>query len=150
AEIAGVDTNWMPVPGTEQTLDVDTVCLAVGLTPNCELAFQSGCKQAYVPNLGGPIAVHGRDLETTVPNVYIAGDASGIEEASTAMLEGRLAGLAAAERLADGTDAAELSRLMDETCAGLDALRAGPFGAKPREGKATMHGIHGELREDTR
>ncbi len=147
AEIAMVDANWQPVPGSERTLDIDTVCLAVGLTPNCELAFQSGCRQAFVPYLGGPVAVHGRDLETTVDGVFIAGDASGIEEASTAMLEGRLAGLAVAERLAADSDKTEIARLTAETREGLDALRAGPFGEKPRLGKERMFEIHRDIRE---
>ena len=33
---------------------------------------------------------------TTVPGVYVAGDMTGVEEASTAMEEGKLAGIAAA------------------------------------------------------
>ncbi len=147
AEIAEVDSSWQPVAGSQRTLDVDTVCLAVGLTPNCELAFQSGCSRTYVPHLGGPVAVHGQNLETTVDGVFIAGDASGIEEASTAMLEGRLAGLAVAARLAAGKHEAEITRLTEETREGLDALRAGPFGEKPRLGKQRMFEIHRDLRE---
>ena len=34
------------------------------------------------------------NMETTVPGVYVAGDVTGVEEASTAMEEGNLAGLA--------------------------------------------------------
>ncbi len=147
AEIATVDENWRPVPGSERTLDVDTVCLAVGLTPNCELAFQSGCERAYVSDLGGSVAVHAPDLETTLPGVFIAGDASGIEEASTAMLEGRLAGLAAASRLAPDADRDEIERMAAETRDGLDALRAGPFGRRPRLGKERMYEIHRERME---
>ena len=147
AEIAAVDANWQPIPGSKRTLDVDTVCLAVGLTPNCELAFQSGCRRTYIPYLGGSVAVHGRNLETTVDGVFIAGDASGIEEASTAMLEGRLAGLAVAERLAADSDRQEIVRLTETTREGLDALRAGPFGEKPRLGKERMFEVRRNLGE---
>jgi sarcosine oxidase subunit alpha len=136
--IAGVDEDWRPVAGTERTLQVDTVCLAVGLTPNCELAFQAGCEEAYVPELGGRVAIHDDDLATTVPGVYVAGDGSGIEEASTAMLEGRLAGLAAAEHVGDGIDRERVRALKLEARSGLEALRAGPFGAYPRRGKERM------------
>lgn len=45
------------------------------------------------------IPLHDEDMRTTNPDVYVAGDISGIEEASTAMEEGRLAGTAAAEAL---------------------------------------------------
>jgi len=138
ATICRVDANWQPVDGSERTIDVDTICLAVGLTPNCELASMAGCDDEYVPELGGLVAGHDGDLETSVPGVFIAGDASGIEEASTAMLEGRLAGLAAVERLGVEVDREKLRDLKEEAVAGLRELRAGPFGERPRLGKERM------------
>ncbi len=141
AVVARIDECWQPVPGSEEELEVDTVCLAVGLSPNCELALMAGCEEAYVADLGGRVAVHHPDLETTMSNVFIAGDASGIEEASTAMLEGRLAGLAAAERIVPGIDRTALEAMRSEAVAGLEALRAGPFGRRPRAGKEAMFGI---------
>lgn len=138
AEICRVDSDWQPVRGTERTVEVDAVCLAVGLTPNCELALQAGCAQTHLPELGGWVALHDDDLMTALPNVFIAGDASGIEEASTAMLEGRLAGISAAERLLPDLDRSEVRRLKDEARRGLTELRAGPFGERPRTGKRRM------------
>ena len=149
AAVCEVDSDWAPVPGTERTFDVDTICLAVGLTPNCELALQSGCESAYLPELGGHVVVHGEDLETTLPGVYIAGDASGIEEASTAMLEGRLAGLAAARAMDPGIDSAEIDRSLGEAAAGLAELRGGPFGEKPRVGKSRMGELARERRRES-
>ena len=58
-----------------------------------------GCEFAYVPELGGHVPVHNENTETTVSGVYIAGDAAGIEEASTAMMQGAVAGLATSESL---------------------------------------------------
>jgi sarcosine oxidase, subunit alpha len=138
AIVSQIDGDWNPVDGGEISLDVDTICLAVGLTPNCELACQLGCAETYVPELGGRVSVHDADLETTESGVYVAGDASGIEEASTAMLEGRLAGLSAAARLAGGQGAETTARLKREAASGLAALRAGPFGAQARRGKRRM------------
>jgi len=138
ATIAEIDESWRPLAGTERTFPVDAVCLAVGLSPNCELALGHGCGETYIPELGGRVAVHDENLETTVPGVYIAGDASGVEEASTAMLEGRLAGLAAARSLQPDLDPGETARLMEEARSGLAELRRGPFGEKPRRGKETM------------
>ena len=62
--------------------------------------------------------------ETSVPGIYAAGDVSGIEEASSAMIEGRIAGIAAAARL---------GFISEETCkeeaakqeAALEGLRQG-------------------------
>ena len=144
ATVARVDGEWNPIPGSETEFNVDTICLAVGLTPNCELAGQIGCRDAFVTELGGRVSVHDRDLETSVPGVFIAGDASGIEEASTAMLEGRLAGLSAAERLVPDLDAGELKRLKGNVRAGLAALRGGPFGEHARRGKEQMFQLAAE------
>jgi sarcosine oxidase subunit alpha len=143
ALISQIDHEWRPIEGTEVELDVDTICLAVGLTPNCELGSQLGCQEAFVAELGGRVSIHGADLATTVEGVYIAGDASGIEEASTAMLEGRLAGLAAAGRLLPDFDRDELARLKEEAREGLRALRAGPFGEYARAGKRKMAELAG-------
>ena len=38
AVIADVDQDFRPIPGTERILDVDTICLAVGLSPLIKLA----------------------------------------------------------------------------------------------------------------
>ena len=133
ATIASVDENWRPVPGTEEVLEVDTVCLAVGLTPMAELAWMAGCEFTYAPSLGGHLPLHNEDMETTVPGIYVAGDIAGIEEASTAMEEGRLAGLAAAEALGH---VSEITRQRKEDARrALDALRMGPFGEGRLQGK---------------
>ena len=134
AEVARVDENWRPILGSERTLEVDTICLAVGLSPTAELLFQAGCQSWYVPELGGHLAAHDENLETTVPGIYVAGDVSGIEEASAAMLEGRLAGLSTAESL--GKQAPPPGK--DEVVRELKELRAGPFGEKARRGKDKM------------
>ncbi|MBN2564458.1 MAG: FAD-dependent oxidoreductase [Candidatus Eisenbacteria bacterium] len=144
AVISRIDGEWRPIEGSESNLDVDTICLAVGLTPNCELARQLGCDDTYVAELGGRVSVHDADLATTVPGVYIAGDASGIEEASTAMLEGRLAGLSAASLILPEGEGEAIARLRQKAIEGLEALRAGPFGAHARAGKSRMFGIAAE------
>jgi sarcosine oxidase subunit alpha len=134
AVVARVDQSWQPIPETERTLEVEAICLAVGLSPTAELLFQAGCQSWYVPELGGHVAAHDENLETTVPGVYVAGDVSGIEEASAAMLEGRLAGLSAAESL--GRKAPPPGK--DGVIRQLTELRAGPFGEKARLGKERM------------
>lgn len=129
--------HFKPVPGTETWLDADTVCMAVGLTPMVELASMVGCQLAEIPALGGVIPLHDEDMRTTNPDVYVAGDISGIEEASTAMEEGRLAGTAAAEAL--GYLSPEEARQEKDTIRGrLQALRSGEFGQKRADAKAQI------------
>lgn len=142
ATIARVDESWQPLSGTEKTLDVDTVCLAVGLSPMSELAWMAGCQFTYVPALGGHVPIHNEDMATTVPDIYVAGDIAGVEEASTAMEEGRLAGLAAAEALGYGSQ--ELRRRKVEARLALQQLRAGPFGEARRAAKLRIEEVYKE------
>lgn len=95
AVIAQVDEKMKAIPGTEQHLEVDTICMAVGLSPMSQLTRMAGCEMTVK---GGTVPVCDEFGETTVSGVYAAGDVSGIEEASSAMLKGRLAALAAARR----------------------------------------------------
>ena len=67
-------------------------------------------------------------LETSVPGVYAAGDVSGIEEASSAMVEGRLAGCAAAESL--GYEPVRAAAEKEAARSELSELRSGPAGAR--------------------
>ncbi|MEL7608932.1 MAG: FAD-dependent oxidoreductase [Bacillota bacterium] len=133
-EIAQVDDRLCPIPGTEKTIPCDTVCLAVGLSPRIELAGVSGCKMAYSPALGGVVPAHDENMEATVENLFVAGDLAGIEEASTALDEGRMAGIRAAYKLGFlGRSAYEQKR--QELVGRLDILRSGPLGEKRREAK---------------
>lgn len=131
-----LDGKWQPIPGTERYIQADVLCLATGLSPLGELLFQAGCQMVYVPELGGHVPMHADDLETTVPGLFVAGDVSGVEEASAAMVEGHLAGLAAAARLGLVSD---LDGAAKEWRAELAALRAGPSGEKIRRGLERLH-----------
>ncbi|MCL1994484.1 MAG: NAD(P)/FAD-dependent oxidoreductase [Spirochaetes bacterium] len=132
AVIYKVDDKKQPVAGSEEDIKCDTICLAVGLSPLTELCSQAGCKMAYISELSGHVPVIDRYLATTNPDVYVAGDVSGVEEASSAMVEGRLAGVSAALSLGYGKDTA--AALQERAIAELEELRAGPVAADIRRG----------------
>jgi thioredoxin reductase len=136
-ELVRLDEAFRQIPGTEFFLDADTVCLAAGLTPLTELAWLAGCQFQFVPALGGHLPIHNHEMRTTQPDIYVAGDISGIEEASTAMEEGKLAGVSAAAALKhiSPARAAALSAGIWEN---LNALRCGYFGQKRRDSKDMM------------
>ncbi len=136
AVICAVDKNFKPIMRTRRRLKVDTICLAVGLTPLSELLWQSGCQMVYVPELGGHVAWHNEYMQTTLCNVYLAGDVSGIEEASTAMLEGRVAGAHAAAQVLGPNP--EATQVLTESQSELSSIRKGPFGDKAASGKAKL------------
>jgi len=137
AVVAEVDASFRPIAGTERTIECDTVALAVGLSPRVELAGVSGCELTYSSALGGVLPLHAEDMETTRENILIAGDLAGIEEASTALDEGRMAGCRAAYTLgylARGQYEENKRALLGR----LNALRAGPFGEKRRAAKEAL------------
>lgn len=130
--IAKCGPDFKPIAGTEQELKVDTICLAVGLNPLTELTQMMGCKHEYKGMFGGWVPVHDEKMETSVPGVYVAGDLTGIEEASVAMEEGRVAGISAAESL--GKMKAEVAEaLRAEARERLKQLRSGSFGRYGKE-----------------
>ncbi|MBA1335487.1 MAG: Sarcosine oxidase alpha subunit [Firmicutes bacterium] len=132
AVIWEVDEKWQPIPGTEKDIKADNICLAVGLTPATELLWQAGCEMKYVPELSGHVPVRNMYLQTTLEDIYVAGDAAGVEEASSAMVEGRLAGYSAAKNLGLGKDRADA--LIQDALDELSSLREGEVGAKIRKG----------------
>lgn len=138
AVIAEVDEKWQPVKGTEKTFEVDTIAIAAGLKPLAELAYMHGCKTIFNPVLGGWVPIHDSNMESTCPGIYVVGDVSGIEEANTALEEGRLAGIAIVESLGK-LDSSEASKLKSETWERLNGLRSGPHG------KARLNAKHNQM-----
>ncbi|MDR1625003.1 MAG: NAD(P)/FAD-dependent oxidoreductase [Spirochaetia bacterium] len=137
-EIARLDEDFRPLAGTERVLEADTICVAVGLSPLTELAWMAGCDFTWIPQLGGHVPIHNENMETTVSGVYAAGDITGSEEASTAMEEGRLAGIAVAESL--GLAGGKTKEMKLEVWERMNALRTGPFGQRRLEAKAHLLG----------
>lgn len=132
--IAEVDSNFQFIKGTEKHFDVDTICLAVGLSPMSQLLKMAGCKMEDNPKRGGQVPICNEYGETSIKGIFVAGDVSGIEEASSAMIEGRMAGIAASEYLGyiKETEMDAELRLLNKA---LDGLRQGMFAPKNR-GKA--------------
>jgi sarcosine oxidase subunit alpha len=98
---------------------------------------------AFIRELSGHVPLVDKYLETTRKGIYTAGDVSGVEEASSAMVEGRLAGYSAALSLGYGKDTAP--ELQKEAIAELDELRAGPMGIRIREGIEKVEAKRGAI-----
>ncbi|MDR3075959.1 MAG: NAD(P)/FAD-dependent oxidoreductase [Synergistaceae bacterium] len=133
AVIMELDDKFTPT-GKESKIDCDVICLAVGLTPTTELLSQAGCEMRYVPQLCGFVPLRDRTMRTSNPDFWSAGDATGIEEASAAMVEGRIAGLCAAKSLGLPVEMEKFGEYWSR----LDHLRAGEVGEKIRAGIATV------------
>jgi sarcosine oxidase subunit alpha len=128
ATIARVDKDWQAVPGTERVVKCDVICLAVGLMPLVDVLWQAGCEMKYVPELGGHVPVRDENMRTSNSRVYAAGDSGGVEEASSAMVTGEIAGISAAKSLGHQVPGAD--ERLAQLKADLAAIRSGPAGEK--------------------
>src|SRR5699024_3600722 len=97
------------VPGTEELIEVDFVCIAGGLYPLAELAALAGCPFYHIPELGGHVPLHNEKMETTQDGLYVAGNITGIEGAKVAISQGVVAGYSALQQIHGQYDA-EITR----------------------------------------
>ncbi len=91
-----LDGNGAEIAGSEQKYTADTVIMAVGMAPLTELLWNIGCRFEFIGELGGYVPLHNEFMQTSVDGIYAAGDITGVEEASVAMEQGSIAGIAAA------------------------------------------------------
>lgn len=89
--VAAVTPDWTPIPGTEQRIEVDAVCVSHGFTPRLELAIAAGC--ALTPDRFVEVDAN---QATSMPGIYAAGEITGIGGADLALAEGTIAGRVAA------------------------------------------------------
>lgn len=131
-DIVKLDENWNMIEGTEERINTDAVCISVGLSPLSNILSMAGCDMKYVPYLGGLVPLIDHHHETTRKNIFVAGDVCGVEEASSAIVEGYYTGLLVSERL--GQRHPLHDELYEDYKAQLENLRSGPFGEKTRRG----------------
>jgi len=131
--------------GSEIQLQADIVITSSGLSPLVELAQLAGCPLHFVSEMGGWVPVHNDRFETPLPGLFIAGSISGVEGAGVAEIQGRVAGLAAADYL-KLANRKVLERDIQKHQQNANAARqaAIPFYPQIEEGRARMNRIwHG-------
>lgn len=102
--LAALDAELRPIAGRELDVTCDTVCLAIGLVPQVELLQVLGCRLGFRSERGGFIPELDALQRTSLPEVFAAGDVTGVDERAVlspdrARADGRRAGLAAAASL---------------------------------------------------
>jgi thioredoxin reductase len=93
---AAAGADWRPVPGSEEEVRADTLCVGYGFFPSVELLRLAGCDFDYDEDLGGPVVVRDTWLRTSIDGISAAGDGTGVTGSYAAVDEGRLAALGAA------------------------------------------------------
>lgn len=96
--VARLDERWKPVPRSARTLECDAVAVGWGFTPQIELATTLGAS-TRVDCDGSLIVTVDRRQQTTVRRVFAAGEADGVGGAELGVVEGEIAGRAAAAEL---------------------------------------------------
>lgn len=100
--VARLDEAWRPIPDASRALECDTLCVSYGFVPTTELAQLLGVRHRWQPELGGFVPDRDEYLQTNVPGVFAAGDCAGVGGGPLALIEGRIAGLAAANQVKAG------------------------------------------------
>ena len=124
AIVTKLSENYEPIPGSERKIDCDFICVGVGLNPAYDLIQLFNPKMVNSRQLGGFVPVRDRQFRFT-ENAYIAGDCGSIEEATTAVLEGRLVGLYVAQSLGYGDEV--VTAKIEEYEHALEEDRGSPF-----------------------
>lgn len=74
AIIWDLDDMWQGIEATKRTIEVDTICLSVGLAPLVDLLEQIGAKVEYIRELGVNVPLINDMYETSLNGVYACGD----------------------------------------------------------------------------
>ncbi|MEM4972932.1 MAG: FAD-dependent oxidoreductase [Candidatus Hadarchaeales archaeon] len=94
--IAKVDQDGKPIPGTERTIECDTLILSVGLIPENELSREAGL--SLDPATLGPVV--DEHMETSVRGIFACGNVVHVHDlVDHVTWEGELAGAMAAKYL---------------------------------------------------
>lgn len=144
AEIVSLDEAFNEIDGTSEIISVDGICISVGLAPSYQLLDMVDAKLGYIPELGGTVALVDEKHMTTVDGIFSCGDSIGIEEASSAMMEGYLTGLYVSKYL--NKKHPKYSELVTKYEESLALLRGGPFGSKTRKGLKDMKEMMADVR----
>jgi len=146
AVICRVDDTGQPLPGTSETLSVDTIAIGYGLIPSTELSRLLGCVHEFRPDQGGTVPRRDAEMQTSLPGVYAVGDGAGIGGAELAQIEGHIAAFAAVGRLGKLSEAAA-RHAIDREQPGL--ARQQRFARMLGELFTPAAGLYGLARDDT-
>ena len=113
--VAKVDRKGSIISGSEKTYSTQALAVGYGFVPNIEAPQLAGCELEYSPDKGGwTVKVNDR-LETTIENIFAAGEITGVGGAFKSITEGEIAAAAILNKLElsdDTTAEAKLKKLL--------------------------------------
>jgi D-hydroxyproline dehydrogenase subunit alpha len=141
--VARLDRSGGVCRGSEERIAVDALAVGWGFTPQLELPLALGCSWRLDVDGSVVIAVDDDQCSST-GGVYVAGEASGVGGAALALVEGEIAGLAAAAACGLATPDARHARSLRSSRARLRAFAHAMHLAYP-----VPRGWIGRVRDDT-
>src|SRR5699024_3850254 len=102
------------IPGSEENIEVDFVCIAGGLSPLAELVALTGVPFYHVPELGGRVPLHNDEMKTNLEGLYVAGNITGVEGAKVAIAQGEVAGYSILHQLYSDKFTSELTKAKEK------------------------------------
>lgn len=86
-----VDREGKVMSGTEKVYQVDALAVGYGFVPNVEAPQMAGCELEYQESAGGWIVKVNDRLETSVKDIFAAGEITGVGGALKSIDEGKMA-----------------------------------------------------------
>lgn len=127
--IAPLDADWAPAGAESRVVETDVLAVGYGFVPNIDLLTAAGCESRRDAH-GSLVAVVSENQQTSVPGIFAAGETTGVGGADLALIEGEIAGRAAAgrgERLPPRSSLARSRQRLRRFAGLLDAVH--PVGA---------------------
>ncbi len=100
--IGKTDKNGKVVSGKEKIIKTGGFAYSYGFVPNVDLPVLAGCDVRYEKNMGGWIAEVDENMETSVPQVFCAGEVTGVGGSLKSVNEGEIASISILEYFGKG------------------------------------------------
>jgi NAD(P)H-nitrite reductase large subunit len=115
-----------------KTIKANTLCVSHGLEPNTRICRLMGCKMRLDQEMGVFFPDHDANMQTSLSNVFVAGEVAGFGGVRKALLDGEIAGLQVAAALGYTTvstvsDRLESLHLEQKKVIGEARANIGPF-----------------------
>lgn len=91
ATIAAIDQNGTVDPHKTQVFECDRIGICHGFLASSELARQAGAEMHWKDHAGGWLARHDEWFESSIKNLFVAGEITSVDGADAALEKGRIA-----------------------------------------------------------
>ncbi len=97
--IGKVDKDGRLLPGSEKVIATPALAVGYGFVPNVEGPQLAGCDLEYAADKGGWIVSSNDRLESSMENIFVAGEVTGVGGAFKSINEGKITAYSILERL---------------------------------------------------